>query len=131
MKKSLFLIIIALLVASVPASVDAKSKKKKGRRRAATEQVWTHISGTYNFSNGDIYMMVNNMHDERSTVTVGKADYSESNEYQGTVDEKTGLITAYDEEGKVVFIGKMYRGGNQLRGTLNGKKVVLEGLCGL
>ena len=47
----------------MPASVDAKSKKKKGRRRAATEQVWTHISGTYNFSTGDIYMMVYNMPD--------------------------------------------------------------------
>lgn len=122
---------MALLVASVPASLDAKSKKKKGRRRAATEEVWTHISGSYNFSNGDIYMMIYNMPGESSKATVGKSDYSESTEYECTVNEKTGLITAYDDQGKVIFTGKMYRGGNQLRGTLNGKKVVLEGMCGL
>ena len=34
------------------------------------------------------------------------------------------------DAGKVIFTGKMYRGGNQLKGTLNGKKVVLEGMCG-
>lgn len=129
MKKSLFILIIALLVASVPASLDAKSKKKRGRRRAATEQVWTHISGTYNFSNGETYIMIDNFQGESKAI-IGKADYSESSEYPCTVDEKTGLITIYDNDGKAIFTGKMYRGGNQLKGTLRGKKVVLEGMCG-
>ena len=129
MKKSFFLLIIALLVASVPASLDAKSKKKRGRRRAATEQVWTHISGMYNFSDGETYIMIDHFQGE-SKATIGKADYSESNDYQCTVDEKTGLITIFDDDGNTIFTGKMYRGGNQLKGTLNGKKVVLEGLCG-
>ena len=129
MKKSLFILIIALLVASVPVSLDAKSKKKRGRRRAATEQVWTHISGTYNFSNGETYIMIDNFQGESKAI-IGKADYSESSEYPCTVDEKTGLITIHDNDGKAIFTGKMYRGGNQLKGTLRGKKVVLEGMCG-
>ena len=130
MKKSVLLIIIAMLVASVPATIDAKSKKKKGRRHNATEQVWTAISGTYNFANGDIYMMIDHFQGESKAV-IGKADYSESHEYTScTVDEKSGLITICDDDGNVIFTGKMYRGGNQLRGTLNGKKVVLEGMCG-
>jgi len=129
MKKSFFLLIIALLVASVPASLDAKSKKKRGKRRAATEQVWKHISGMYNFSDGETYIMIDHFQGE-SKATIGKADYSESKDYPCTVDEKTGLITICDDAGKVIFTGKMYRGGNQLKGTLNGKKVVLEGMCG-
>lgn len=128
MKKAILLILVALLVASVPASLDAKSKKR-GKRRAATEQVWTHISGTYNFSNGETYIMIDHFQGE-SKATIGKADYSESNDYPCTVNEKSGLITIYDDAGKVIFTGKMYRGGNQLKGTLNGKKVVLEGMCG-
>ena len=129
MKKSFFLLIIALLVASVPASLDAKSKKKRGRRRAATEQVWTHISGMYNFSDGETYIMIDHFQGE-SKATIGKADYSESKDYPCTVDEKTGLITICDDAGKIIFTGKMYRGGNQLKGTLNCKKVVLDGMCG-
>ena len=129
MKRSVLLVIIALLVASVPATIDAKSKKKRAKRRASVEQVWTHISGMYNFSNGDIYVIINHFQDE-SDATIGKADYSESQDYPCTVDEKTGLITIYDDAGKVIFTGKMYRGGNQLKGTLNGKPVVLEGMCG-
>lgn len=129
MKKAILLILVALLVASVPASLDANSKKKRGRRRAATEQVWTHISGMYNFSDGETYIMIDHFQGE-SKATIGKADYSESKDYPCTVDEKTGLITICDDAGKVIFTGKMYRGGNQLKGTLNGKKVVLEGMCG-
>ena len=49
----------------------------------------------------------------------------------GNVDEKTGLITVVDKQGKVIFTGKMYRGGNQLKGELFGKPITLEGLCGL
>ena len=118
MKKAILLIIVAL-VASVPATIDAKSKKKRGKRRASTEQVWTHISGTYNFSNGDIYMIIEHFQG-KSKATIGKTDYSESIDYPCTVDEKTGLITIYDDAGKVIFTGKMYRGGNQLKGTLHG-----------
>ena len=129
MKKAILLILVVLVVASVPASLDAKSKKKRGRRRAATEQVWTHISGMYNFSDGETYIMIDHFQGE-SKATIGKADYSESKDYPCTVDEKTGLITICDDAGKVIFTGKMYRGGNQLKGTLNGKKVVLEGMCG-
>ncbi len=129
MKKAILLILVALVVASVPASIDAKSKKKRGRRRAVTEQVWTHISGMYNFSDGETYIMIDHFQGE-SKATIGKADYSESKDYPCTVDEKTGLITICDDAGKVIFTGKMYRGGNQLKGTLNGKKVVLEGMCG-
>ena len=129
MKKSLFILIVALLVASVLANLDAKSKKKRGRRRAATEQVWTHISGTYNFSNEATYIMIENFQGESKAI-IGKTDYSESSEYPCTVNEKTGLITIYDNDGKAIFTGKMYRGGNQLKGTLHGKKVVLEGMCG-
>lgn len=128
MKKAILLILVALLVASVPASVDAKSKKKS-RKKVRTEQVWTHISGMYNFSDGETYIMIDHFQGV-SKATIGKADYSESNDYACTVDDKSGLITIYDDAGKIIFTGKMYRGGNQLKGTLNGKKVVLEGMCG-
>ena len=76
MKKAILLILVALVVASVPASIDAKSKKKRGRRRAVTEQVWTHISGMYNFSDGETYIMIDHFQGE-SKATIGKADYSE------------------------------------------------------
>lgn len=124
------MIIVALLVASVPASIDAKAKKKRVRRKAATEQVWTCISGMYNFSDGEIYIVIDHFQGV-SKATIGKADYSESKDYPCTVNEKTGLITIYDDARKVIFKGKMYSGGNELRGTLNGKKVVLGGMCGL
>ena len=129
MKKTLFILIIALLVASVPASLDAKSKKKRGKRSAATEEVWTHIGGTYNFSNQETYIIIDHLQGESKAI-IGKPDYSESYEYPCTVNEKTGLITISDNDGKTIFTGKMYKGGNQLKGVLHGKKVVLEGMCG-
>ena len=57
--------------------------------------------------------------------------FEDSPTFGGSVDEKTGLITIVDQQGKVIFTGKMYRGGNQLKGELNGKPITLEGLCGL
>ncbi len=117
------------MVASAPASLDAKSKKKKSHRKVAKEQVWTHISGTYPFSDGNIIITIDHFQGE-SKATISKNDYNEEVEHRCTVNEKTGLITIYDNDGKTIFTGKMYQGGNQLRGTLYDKKVILNGMCG-
>ena len=57
--------------------------------------------------------------------------YVGEGKYSATIDPKTALVTAFDENGKKVFEGYVTKGGNMLRGTLFGKKVKFEGLCGL
>ena len=92
-------------------------------------EVWPHLGGTYSFGDADGGMVVLDVginEDEGTNfLYVGEGKYS------ATIDPKTALVTAFDENGKKVFEGYVTKGGNMLRGTLFGKKVKFEGLCGL
>ena len=120
MKKKLFILIATILIGSLAVSMEAKKPKKKVRK-AAKEQVWT-----------EKYMIgINYCDGEFEAYFRGPEFDEDESTFDGNVDEKTGLITVFDKQGKVIFTGKMYRGGNQLKGELFGKPVTLEGLCGL
>ena len=130
MRKILFVVIAVLLMGCCAGTMEAKTSKKKRARRPATEDVWKHISGMYPFSNGTQSITVDYFQGVFKALVKDNPD-DESIECGGSVDERTGLITIVDDNGKVIFTGKMYRGGNQLRGKLRGKPVTLEGMCGL
>ncbi|MBQ0047243.1 MAG: hypothetical protein KBT33_06970 [Prevotellaceae bacterium] len=90
----------------------------------ATEEdgdVWTLISGTYFFwdSENSQSITVSSFKGENS-MTMGEDEYSI------TIDN-SGEIVARNDNGKVVFYGAMYDGGNTLRGVLKGKKVAFYG----
>lgn len=130
MKKKLFILIATILIGSLAVSMEAKKPKKKVRR-VAKEEVWTHISGLYSFGNDKYMIGINYCDGEFEAYFRGPEFDEDESTFDGNVDEKTGLITVVDKQGKVIFTGKMYRGGNQLKGELFGKPVTLEGLCGL
>lgn len=130
MKKKVFVLIAAIVLSGMAMGLEAK-KPKKRVRKAAKEQVWTHISGFYTFSNGEHSIGIDYLNGEFKGYINGPGYEDNEDGFDGSVDEKTGLITIVDEQGKVIFTGKMYRGGNQLKGELNGKPITLEGLCGL
>ena len=129
MKKKLFLLIVTVLIGSLAVSMEAKKPKKKARR-VEKEEVWTHISGLYSFGNDEYMISINYFDGEFESYIHGPGFDENESTFAGNVDEKTGLITVVDKQGKVIFTGKMYRGGNQLKGELNGKPITLEGLCG-
>lgn len=129
MKKTIFALIAAIVISGMAFTLEAK-KPKKRKHRANTEKVWTAISGTYNFTNKTYTIIVDYLDGEFKAYINGPG-YEDTGAFGGSVDEKTGLITIVDNDNRVIFTGKMYRGGNQLRGKLNGKPITLEGLCGL
>lgn len=129
MKKKLFLLIVTVLIGSLAVSMEAKKPKKKARR-VEKEEVWTHISGLYSFGNDEYMISINYFDGEFESYIHGPGFDENESTFAGNVDEKTGLITVVDKQGKVIFTGKMYRGGNQLKGELNGKPITLDGLCG-
>ena len=92
-------------------------------------EVWPHLGGTYSFgdANGGMVVLDVGINEDEGTnfLCVGEGKYS------ATIDPETALITAFDENGKKVFEGYVTKGGNMLKGTLFGKKVKFEGLCGL
>ena len=88
-------------------------------------EVWTAIGGTYPYSDGTNSILVDSGIDGYPCLTIN------DEEYDATIDEETGLITATDEDGKVVFEGYMYDGACVLKGVLNGKSVRLNGMFGL
>lgn len=130
MKKKLFILIATVLIGSLAVSMEAKKPKKKVRK-VAKEEVWTHISGFYSFGNDKYMIGINYCDGEFEAYFHGPEFDQDESTFDGNVDEKTGLITVVDKQGKVIFTGKMYRGGNQLKGELFGKPITLEGLCGL
>ena len=130
MKKKLFILIVTVLIGSLAVSMEAKKPKKKARR-VEKEEVWTHISGLYSFGNEKYMIGINYCDGEFEAYFRGPEFDEDESTFDGNVDEKTGLITVVDKQGKVIFTGKMYRGGNQLKGELFGKPITLEGLCGL
>ena len=130
MKKKLFILIVTVLIGSLAVSMEANKPKKKVRR-VAKEEVWTHISGLYSFRNDKYMIGINYCDGEFEAYFHGPEFDEDESTFDGNVDEKTGLITVVDKQGKVIFTGKMYRGGNQLKGELFGKPITLEGLCGL
>ncbi len=97
-------------------------------REAYENEVWPYLGGTYAFRNGEQYCALDVSLDEenRATLSIGE-DVS----IYCTIDPKTGFITGVDDEGKEVFRGAVYAGGNLLKGTLYGKPICYEGLCGL
>ena len=92
---------------------------------ASEGEVWTAIGGTYPYSDGTNMILVDSGLDGYPCLTIN------DEEYEATIDEETGLITATDEDGKVVFEGYMYNGACVLKGVLNGKTVRLDGMFGL
>lgn len=129
MKKKIFILIAAIVLSGMAMSLEAK-KPKKRKHRAQQEQVWTSISGFYTFGNSEYSIGIDYCQGEFKGYINGPG-FEDEEGFDGSVDEKTGLITIVDKQGKVIFTGKMYRGGNQLRGKLNGKPIILDGLCGL
>lgn len=129
MKKKIFILIAAIVLSGMTMGVEAKKPRKK-KQKAPKEQVWTAISGLYSFSDGEYMIGVNYFDGEFEAYISGPGFKEDESTFGGSVDEKTGLITIVDKQGKVIFTGKMYRGGNQLRGELKGKPITLEGLCG-
>ena len=122
---------------AVPEPVKAEKEKTDmdgenedmSQTDAYENEVWPHLGGTYSFGDADGRMVVLDVginEDEGTNfLYVGEGKYS------ATIDPKTALVTAFDENGKKIFEGYVTKGGNMLRGTLFGKKVKFEGLCGL
>ncbi len=120
-----------------PVKVEEENTDMNGEKEdlsqkasdAYENEVWPHLSGTYSFgdANGGIVVLDVGINEDKGTnfLRVGEREYS------ATIDPKTALITAFDENGKKVFEGYATKGGNMLKGTLFGKKVKFEGLCGL
>ena len=124
----IFALIAVILLSGMAMGLEAK-KPRKRKQTVPKEEVWTAISGTYSFTNNEFTIMIEYFHDEFRAYINGPG-YEDDGAFDGSVDEKTGLITIVDDDNKVIFTGKMYRGGNQLRGELNGNAITLEGMCG-
>lgn len=129
MRKTIYVILAAVLLSCMMSTAEAK-KARRHKRKPATEEVWTIISGTYPFSDGTYFISIYNFQGDFKARIEGPG-FDEDSEFGGNVDEKSGLITIVDDDGKELFTGKMYRGGNQLKGKLKGKPITLEGMGGL
>ena len=88
-------------------------------------EVWTCFGGTYFFfGDGQSYVVDFPLgQDVTTTATLAFGD----EELQADVNAKTGLITASDAQGKEVFRGAIYAGGNLLKGTYRGKHIEVWG----
>ena len=88
-------------------------------------EVWTAFGGTYFFfGDGEQYIVDFPLgEDVIHSATLAFGD----EELTADVNPKTGLITACDEEGKEVFRGAIYAGGNLLKGTYRGKQIKVWG----
>ncbi len=126
MKRLLVIALMVVVVLAGATTADAK-KRKSSSHQQRTEQVWTHLGGTYVFSNGTNYFSIefDGQNDEIVRASV------DSEECSGEYNHKTHLITLRNEQGEVIFTGKIYRGGNLLKGKLRGKPVKAENPCGL
>ena len=88
-------------------------------------EIWIQISGTYPYSDGTNNIMVSANPGDEITLDINDVTYP------ATINSETGLITAKDKQGKVIFEGYMYNGAAVLKGRLNGNPVRLEGMFGL
>lgn len=88
-------------------------------------EVWTCFAGTYFFfGDGQSYVVDFPLgQDVTTTATLAFGD----EELEADVNAKTGLITACDDQGKEVFRGAIYAGGNLLKGTYRGKHIEVWG----
>lgn len=88
-------------------------------------EVWTCFGGTYFFfGDGQSYVVDFPLgQDVTTTATLAFGD----EELEADVNAKTGLITACDDQGKEVFRGAIYAGGNLLKGTYRGKHIEVWG----
>ena len=88
-------------------------------------EVWTTFGGTYFFfGDGQQYAVEFPLGED---VITWATLYVGDEELQADVNAKTGLITACDEDGKEVFRGAIYAGGNLLKGTYRGKHIEVWG----
>ena len=94
--------------------------------------VWPYLGGTYPFSDGTTNVIVETELGSETALTINffTDDSDEGDKYEGEHDE-TGRIRAYDDDGRLVFEGYMYQGGNMLKGTYKGKSVKYDGMGGL
>lgn len=126
MKKVILTLLVLVLLAGTCLDAGAK-KKRRHRKLPGTEQVWTALGGTYAFVGDNHYVAIDFGVGETPQVERASID---SEECTGTYDETTHLIVLTNEAGEVVFEGKIYNGGNLLKGKLHGKPVALNGACG-
>ena len=88
-------------------------------------EVWTCFGGTYFFfGDGQSYVVDFPLgQDVTTNATLAFGD----EELEADVNAKTGLITACDAQGKEVFRGAIYAGGNLLKGTYRGQHIEVWG----
>lgn len=125
--KKLFVIALTLVIVLAGATTADAKKRKHRPRKQRTEEVWTHLSGMYAFTNGTNYFSIEFDGPDDIIVRASVDDEDCTGDY----DKKTHLITLRNQQGEVIFTGKIYRGGNLLKGTLRGKPVKAENPCGL
>ena len=130
MKRIISILLVVLLVLAGATTADAKKRARKHRKvTPSTEQVWTTFGGTYIFMDKDHQVSI-------SFTLDGDEDVLESvslddEKVTGVYNKETHEFTFYDERGVTIFKGKVYDGGNLLKGTLRGKKIELRNPCGL
>ncbi|MBR3100619.1 MAG: hypothetical protein IKH19_02570 [Muribaculaceae bacterium] len=127
MRKTLFVLIVSVILSGMMVGADAKKKQKRHRRVPPTEQVWTALGGFYYFVNDEHSVSIDFGIGEEPIV---ENAYVDSETCSGTYDVKTHLIELTNESGEKIFEGKIYDGGNLLKGTLHGKPVALRTACG-
>lgn len=91
----------------------------------AMGEVWPHLGGMYPFMGLDDCTISVIIEDESSVLLVGE------DSYRAEVDEQTGRILAFDQEGRRIFCGYLYAGGCKLAGNLGGKRIECQLLGGL
>lgn len=87
----------------------------------ARGEVWTMISGGYYLADAQGNSAMLDVLNNEGTFTFGEEEYS------AKVDKTTGQILAYDADGKLVFCGYMYDGGNSLGGNMRGTRIFMQG----
>lgn len=87
----------------------------------ARGEVWTMISGGYYLADAQGNSAILDVLNNEGTFTFGEE------EYPAKVDKATGQILAYDADGKLVFCGYMYDGGNSLSGNMRGDRIFMRG----
>lgn len=122
--------LILMLAAAVACcgAIDAKKRvRRHAKRHSSQNEVWTHLGGTYIFS-GSVNVAIEFALE--SEPRIERIIIDDVN-YDGYYNKRNHLITATHSNGVVVFSGKIYDGGNLLKGRLHGKPIALRNPCGL
>ena len=82
------------------------------------QEVWKSFGGTYFFwNNGEQVVLDFPLPQEGGVTMFHCGELS----LEATVDPQTGKIVAKDDDGRVMFKGYVYDGGNTIRGILTGE----------